>query len=135
MKSGQEKLQRTNDGIRKELNAFNAAKEGEKRGTRGKMMNSGANSTKEGKSERLKKENEARTRKKDDEQQSIIERNIQERAQARNEIMQKTAESSPVIPSDSGEGNTNLINEEPITKEEIRELSPKGILKRLFGIK
>ena len=66
---------------------------------------------------------------------SRIERNIQERAQARNEIMQKTAESSPVIPSDSGEGNTNLINEEPITKEEIRELSPKGILKRLFGIK
>ncbi len=135
VKSGQEKLQRTNDDIRKELNAFNAVKEGEKRGTRGKMMNSGANSTKEGKSERLKKENEARTRKKDDEQQSIIERNIQERAQARNEIMQKTAESSPVIPSDSGEGNTNLINEEPITKEEIRELSPKGILKRLFGIK
>lgn len=43
VKRGQDKLQRTNDGIRKELNAFNAAKEENEKGIMGRIMNTGGN--------------------------------------------------------------------------------------------
>lgn len=59
VKRGQEKLQRTNDGIRSELNAFNAAKEEEKKGLAGKILGGGNNSAKDREIEQQKKENEA----------------------------------------------------------------------------
>ena len=59
VKSGQEKLQHTNEVLRKELNAFNAAKEEEKKGTIEKTIKSGANNVKDRKIEQQKKEKEA----------------------------------------------------------------------------
>lgn len=47
VKRGQEHLQKTNDGIRTELNAFNAAKEEEAKGAIGRFINSGSNSAKD----------------------------------------------------------------------------------------
>ena len=121
VKSGQEKLQHTNEDIRKELNAFNAAKGGEKKGITKKTVKSETNSTNDGKIEKQKQE---KVLQKQPDETSIIEKNRQEREQAIKEFIQKTTESSPSVP-----------NESSITKEEIREMSPKGILKRLFGIK
>ena len=58
VKRGQEKLQRTNEGIRSELNAFNAAKEEEKKGAVGRFLN-GSNTAKDREIKRKEKENEA----------------------------------------------------------------------------
>lgn len=59
VKRGQDKLQRTNEGIRTELNAFNAAKEEGKKGTVGRLLGGGSNSAKDREIEQQKKENEA----------------------------------------------------------------------------
>ena len=58
VKRGQEKLQRTNEGIRSELNAFNAAKEEEKKGAVGRFLN-GSNTAKDREIKQKEKENEA----------------------------------------------------------------------------
>lgn len=58
VKRGQEKLQRTNEGIRSELNAFNAAKEEEKKGAVGRFLN-GTNTAKDREIKQKEKENEA----------------------------------------------------------------------------
>lgn len=121
VKSGQEKLQHTNEDIRKELNAFNADKGGEKKGITKKTVKSETNSTNDGK---IGKQKQEKVPQKQPDETSIIEKNRQEREQAIKEFIQKTTESSPSVP-----------NESSITTEEIREMSPKGIWKRLFGKK
>lgn len=82
VKRGQDKLQRTNEGIRTELNAFNAAKEEEKKGTVGRLLGGGSNSAKDREIEQQKKENEALKKildeaQKEREQQKHIQERIQ----------------------------------------------------------
>lgn len=98
VKSGQEKLQRTNDGIRKELNAFNAAKEDEKKGTIGKIIKSGANSAKDREIEQQKKENEVLQRQLDE---AMRKKQMEDRAMARLEVMKKAEEEASKNPSPS----------------------------------
>lgn len=98
VKSGQEKLQRTNDGIRKELNAFNAAKEEEKKGTIEKIIKSGANSAKDREIEQQKKENEVLQKQLDE---AMRQKQMEERAMARLEAMKKDEEKASNNPSPS----------------------------------
>lgn len=58
VKRGQEKLQRTNEGIRSELNAFNAAKEEENKGALERIFGGTSNSAQTRELENIKKENE-----------------------------------------------------------------------------
>ena len=105
VKSGQEKLQRTNDGIRKELNAFNAAKEEEKKSALEKIISSGANSAKDREIEQQKKENEALQKKLDE---AMIQKQREDRAMARLEVIKKAEETASNNPSSS-----NVQKEEP----------------------
>ena len=57
VKRGQDKLQHTNDGIRKELNAFNAAKEEQEKGTIGRLLDT-TNKAKDREIDYQKQENE-----------------------------------------------------------------------------
>ena len=118
VKSGQEKLQRTNDGIRKELNAFNAAKEEEKKGALEKIINSGANSAKDREIEQQKKENEALQKKLDE---AMRQKQMEERAMARLEVIKKAEEKTSNNPSPSNV----QTKEEPVVNVNSEEKKSK----------
>lgn len=129
VKRGQDKLQRTNEGIRSELNAFNAAKEEEKKSVVKKIIDSGSNSAKDREIEQKKKENEALQRQLDE---AMRQRQMEERALARLEAMKKAEEkaSNNLSPSDV------QTNEEPVVNADSEEKkSKRSFLDVIFGRK
>ena len=129
VKRGQEKLQRTNDGIRSELNAFNAAKEEEKKGAVGRYLN-GSNTAKDREIEQQKKEKEALQKLLDEAQKE------RERDRQLKELLAKR-ESEKQEPS-SSEGVHNPLQSEELVilpEQNIEEIPKRGIFKRLFGRK
>lgn len=129
VKSGQEKLQRTNDGIRKELNAFNAAKEEEKKGALEKIINSGANSAKDREIEQQKKENEALQKQLDE---AMRQKQMEERAMARLEVMKKAEEKASNNPSPS---NVQTKEEPAVNVNSEEKKSKRSFLDVIFGRK
>lgn len=128
VKRGQEKLQRTNEGIRSELNAFNAAKEEEKKGAVGRLL-SGSNTAKDREIEKQKKENEAL--------QKIIEQAQKEREEeARIKSLLAEREGKRQSPTNDKE---DVRQDSPISEEqEVKPEEPIGtpkpsFLKRIFG--
>lgn len=125
VKRGQDKLQRTNEGIRAELNAFNAAKEEEKKGAVGRLLGGGSNSAKDREIEQQKKENEALKKILDDAQR---EREQQKRIQ---EMIQ--VKSSEPSPSYAGHQPKKVALTPSQEYSEQGEEEPKtGFLGRLF---
>lgn len=74
VKKGQEKLQSTNEGIRKEINALNEIKEEENKSLFEKLTNSGSNSAQSREIERLEKENEDLKKAQKEREQAELER-------------------------------------------------------------
>ena len=128
VKRGQDKLQRTNEGIRTELNAFNAAKEEEKKGTVGRLLGGGSNSAKDREIEQQKKENEALKK--------ILDEAQKEREQQKHiqEIIQ--AKQNEQIPSHPPtDQQPKLVAPTPTQKisEQGGEEPKTGFFGRLFG--
>lgn len=125
VKRGQDKLQRTNDGIRSELNAYNAAIEEEKKGVVGRMLST-SNSAKDREIEQQKKENEElhkiieRAQKEKEEQKKF-----EERLRATNQGI-SSLHSSVAKPQDTSKPND-------IEEENVQEDQPKGFFRRFFG--
>ena len=128
LKRGQDKLQRTNEGIRTELNAFNAAKEEEKKGAVGRLLGGGSNSAKDREIEQQKKENEALKKILDDAQREREQqKKIQEMIQA------KQSEPSP-SPSHADQQPKTIDPTPSQGPSEQGEEEPKtGFFRRLFG--
>ena len=126
VKRGQDKLQRTNEGIRTELNAFNAAKEEEKKGTVGRLLGGGSNSAKDREIEQQKKENEALKKILDDAQR---EREQQKKIQEM--ILAKQSEPSPSHADQQPKTVDPTPSQEPF--EQGGEESKTGFFGRLFG--
>ena len=112
VKRGQEKLQRTNEGIRSELNAFNAAKEEEKKGAVGRILKP-SNTAKDREIEQQKKENEAL--------QKIIEQAQKEREEEAR-IKALLAERENIRQDSNGE--KKVVPQEPDTTTE-PEVAPE----------
>lgn len=129
VKRGQEKLQRTNEGIRSELNAFNAAKEEEKKGTIGRIISS-SNTAKDREIEQQKKENDA-LQKLLDEAQKERERD----RQLKELLARRESERQEGAPQGSVKNSPQT--EEPVTEpeENIEEVPKRSFLKRLLGRK
>ena len=126
VKRGQDKLQRTNEGIRTELNAFNAAKEEEKKGTVGRLLGGGSNSAKDREIEQQKKENEALKKILDDAQR---EREQQKKIQEM--ILAKQSEPSPSHADQQPKTVDPTPSQEPF--EQGGEETKTGFFGRLFG--
>lgn len=126
VKRGQDKLQRTNEGLRSELNAFNAAKEEEKKGTIEKIINSGANSAKDREIEQQKKEKEELQKMLD---QAMREKQMEERAMARLEVLKKAEEKASNNPGTSEAQTQEDIKVEPELKRE--EKKSKNLFERV----
>lgn len=131
VKRGQDKLQRTNDGIRSELNAFNAAKEEEKKGAVGRFLGRGSNSAKDREIEQQKKENEARNRFLDEAQK---EREQQKKMQEKLQDKQKEPTHSSSSVEQQPESVATPPSQDPSTqgKEESEEKPKKGFIGRLL---
>lgn len=125
VKRGQDKLQRTNEGIRTELNAFNAAKEEEKKGTVGRLLGGGSNSAKDREIEQQKKENEALKKILDDAQR---EREQQKKIQ---EMLANQSEPSPSHADQHPKTVDPTPSQEPF--EQGGEEPKTGFFGRLFG--
>ncbi len=129
VKRGQDKLQRTNDGIRSELNAFNAAKEEEKKGAVGRFL-SGSNTAKDREIEQQKKEKEAL--------QKLIEEAQKEKERDRQlkELLAKREEERKQSPAKENV-QEHPQPEEPVTKsdEDIEKVPQRSFIKRLLGRK
>lgn len=138
VKRGQDKLQRTNEGIRSELNAFNAAKEDEKKSALKKIMDSGSNSAKDREIEQQKKENEALQKQLD---QAIKEKEEERKVKERLEAMERTEYRPQSISHPKVEENQpkkvdeqRTIVEEPQNDSKKRRGFFEGV-KSLFGVK
>ena len=127
IKRGQDKLQRTNEGIRTELNAFNAAKEEEKKGAVGRFLG-GVNSAKDREIEQQKKENEALKKllddaEKENEEQKKFEEFMKKRMQKdNNPISSHVASLSP----------TEEVPHEEEDKSQEEESKPQNFLRRII---
>lgn len=126
VKRGQEKLQRTNEGIRSELNAFNAAKEEENKGALGRIFGGGSNSAQERELENQRKENEALKK-------IIDEAQREKEKQTQFEEFMKKRMQEDSHPSQSKYDQLSVL-EEKNNKEENEtsqeEAQPQGFFKR-----
>lgn len=125
VKRGQDKLHRTNDGIRSELNAFNAAIEEEKKGLVGRFWGGGSNSAKDREIEQLKKEIEALKINLDEAQK---ERELPNKIQEMNQTKQNELTPSP---SPVEQPVAPTPSQEPSDQGE--EEPTKGFFGRIFG--
>lgn len=128
VKRGQEKLQRTNEGIRSELNAFNAVKEEENKSTLDRIFGGGSNAAVGRELENQKRENEALKKLLDDaqkekEKQEKFEEFMRKRMQEDNH-----ATPSPVAPS-SPVVEVTHEEEEETPKEDPK---PQNFFRRIF---
>lgn len=128
VKRGQEKLQRTNEGIRSELNAFNAVKEEENKSTLYRIFGGGSNAAVGRELENQKRENEALKKLLDDaqkekEKQEKFEEFMRKRMQEDNHATPSpVASSSPVV-------EVTHEEEEETPKEDPK---PQNFFRRIF---
>ena len=134
VKRGQEKLQRTNEGIRSELNAFNAAKEEENKGAIGRLLGVGSNAAQTRQLENQKKEIDALNK--------IIEDAQKEREKDAKfeEFMRKRMQedNNPKTPTPSPAAQTNPteeVNHYEVNETPEEDPQPQSFFKRLFSRK
>lgn len=124
---GQQQLMNTNEGIRKEINAFNAAQEDKGKGVFGGMFG-GANSAKDREIKRQEEEN--------DRLKKLLEDAQREKEEQRKfeEMMKRMTESEPTKPV---QPSVVTPKPEPVIKQEKpeNEVSKPGIWGRIFGRK
>ena len=151
VKKGQEKLQRTNEGIRTELNAFNAAKEEENKGALRRILDS-SNSAKDRENEQLKKDKEfleeqhekdkkllEEQRKKAQAAKDADERNMKilEQYKQSNSVSSKPNSSYQSSPNNSSFADTKnqTDNSQEELKEKDIEIEKPNFFERILGIK
>lgn len=127
IKRGQQQLQNTNEGIRKEINAFNAAQEDKDKGVLGGILGSG-NSAKD--REIKRQEEEIERLKRDAIRDREKQREFEEMMRQRQEI----TPAKPIQPSQPTQKPEPIVEQENTPKEPAEETKKPGIMKRWFGI-